>query len=757
MGFDADFFRDEIRNGFYIPTAIKQAWAAELTVLKEIDRICRKYGIGYFAEYGTLLGAVRHGGFIPWDDDLDICMKREDYNRFREVAPSELPKDYVFHDYKTRDDHWMFLARVVNNSHSCFEEDHLNSFYNFPWLAGVDIFQLDYLYKDRKREEKRDKEILKLVAIAEGITENSINPISLGRELNLIEQKYHVSILTLQDKKKVAEKLFELAEGLMQKVKEEDAERIGQIFPWVLKGGEGYPKDFFDKIVRLPFENTDIPVPVGYFDLLTVHYGNIFEVRKTWTGHDYPFFEGQKREFVRSANVMLPEFCFDEDMLKRKTVQKDDSLKTIAVECIREFKACLIELEECNIADEKEELVSILEFCQRTAIDLGTLIEHVKGEESKTTKAIVKALEDYCEVLYFYSQCEDKAKASDILLKLSDAVDLIESETEQKLLSRKEVLFLPVGPAEWRAFGDIYDNYIRDNEFDVFVVPLPLFIKDIYGRVRMSEKEIEAAVHKNGYPENIELSDWRIFDLSLHCPEVVYIQNPYDVVNPCLSVPPTFYAGNLVKFTEELVYVPIGRTSEFSQEDEPEQYNLKHYVTVPGVIFSDIVYVQSENIREQYINKLTAFAGEGTEKAWQDKIRVIEKEKAGAVPEKHSKKTILYCIGMNELREHKDVLTEAVGKRLKALEHNKNKLEPVVYLFPQDREEWKKVDEKLSEELFSLIDKEAGQYLITSEDSLVSETEKLADSYSAYYGSPSPFVMAFVDRKKPVMISDYGV
>lgn len=89
MDFSTDFYRDEVRYGFYIPTAIKQAWAAELMVLGEIDRICRKYNIKYYAEWGTLLGAVRHGGFVPWDDDMDIGMLREDYIRFRKVAPRE--------------------------------------------------------------------------------------------------------------------------------------------------------------------------------------------------------------------------------------------------------------------------------------------------------------------------------------------------------------------------------------------------------------------------------------------------------------------------------------------------------------------------------------------------------------------------------------------------------------------------------------------------------------------------------------------
>ncbi|SFL40782.1 lipopolysaccharide cholinephosphotransferase [Lachnospiraceae bacterium KH1T2] len=95
MKIDADFFRDEVRNGFYIPAPIKQAWAANLEVLAEIDRICIKYNIEYFADWGTLLGAVRHGGFVPWDDDLDIGMKRAEYVKFRAVADKELPDNYV--------------------------------------------------------------------------------------------------------------------------------------------------------------------------------------------------------------------------------------------------------------------------------------------------------------------------------------------------------------------------------------------------------------------------------------------------------------------------------------------------------------------------------------------------------------------------------------------------------------------------------------------------------------------------------------
>ena len=76
MNLAADFFYDEVRDGFYIPGMMKRAWGASMKILSEIDRICKKYDIHYFISAGTLLGAVREGNFIPWDDDLDVIMLR---------------------------------------------------------------------------------------------------------------------------------------------------------------------------------------------------------------------------------------------------------------------------------------------------------------------------------------------------------------------------------------------------------------------------------------------------------------------------------------------------------------------------------------------------------------------------------------------------------------------------------------------------------------------------------------------------------
>ena len=76
MKFDNDFFNTEVREGFEISSMMKRAWAAQMEVFQVVSDICNRNGIRYFADFGTLLGAVRHKGMIPWDDDIDICMMR---------------------------------------------------------------------------------------------------------------------------------------------------------------------------------------------------------------------------------------------------------------------------------------------------------------------------------------------------------------------------------------------------------------------------------------------------------------------------------------------------------------------------------------------------------------------------------------------------------------------------------------------------------------------------------------------------------
>lgn len=106
----------------YKQQQLRRCQLKQLAILQEIDRICQKHHIGYWLDGGTLLGAVRHGGFIPWDDDIDIAMRKEDLKRFVEVAPSELPDTLFLQSRKTEPGYPSPIAKVRDK----------NSFYVEP-------------------------------------------------------------------------------------------------------------------------------------------------------------------------------------------------------------------------------------------------------------------------------------------------------------------------------------------------------------------------------------------------------------------------------------------------------------------------------------------------------------------------------------------------------------------------------------------------------------------------------------------------
>ena len=103
-------------------TQLRKVQLRMLDILKVVDTICQKHGIAYTLDGGSLLGAVRHGGFIPWDDDLDINVMRKDLLRLRKILPKELPDNLVYQDYTT-DPNYPNLIAKVRDKHSYFYED----------------------------------------------------------------------------------------------------------------------------------------------------------------------------------------------------------------------------------------------------------------------------------------------------------------------------------------------------------------------------------------------------------------------------------------------------------------------------------------------------------------------------------------------------------------------------------------------------------------------------------------------------------
>lgn len=136
-------------------SALKKLQTAELEILQVVQDFCDKNGIRFFIDGGTLLGAVRHGGFIPWDDDIDIGMLREDYDKFCKLAEDGLPKGYSLHTSRNSKGYAALFAKVYKDG-TVFENQEGRDAGSSMGIF-VDVFPYDRLYEDGSLRRKQIK------------------------------------------------------------------------------------------------------------------------------------------------------------------------------------------------------------------------------------------------------------------------------------------------------------------------------------------------------------------------------------------------------------------------------------------------------------------------------------------------------------------------------------------------------------------------------------------------------------------------
>ena len=267
---------EEVRCDFKITTKIKKLWSYQIEIMKEIERICKKLKIRYFAGGGTMLGAIRHKGFIPWDDDIDLMMFREDYEIFCKAAPYELKSQFFLQSAYTENDYGCPHIKVRNSTTTGATKYDFGFKYNKGIF--VDIFPLDNIPDD-------DDEFHQM---CENIKREQ-------RKVDIaVRQFFYVGNEIISDKEKEECKSYIDEVGVYRAYQAVERECTRYMFEktkrvcclaFHLNDYVNYNKSDFEKVIHVPFEKTTICVPNGYDHFLTERYGDYMKLVKGGSLH----------------------------------------------------------------------------------------------------------------------------------------------------------------------------------------------------------------------------------------------------------------------------------------------------------------------------------------------------------------------------------------------------------------------------------------------------------------------------------------
>ncbi|MCR5271615.1 MAG: iron-containing alcohol dehydrogenase [Lachnospiraceae bacterium] len=255
-------FHEDKKHNEYLAMLHK----AQLDMMDEIDRVCTENNLTYFLNYGSLLGAIRHKGYIPWDDDLDICMPREDYDRFREVCKEHMREPYYVYNNIDFDNCTFSMMKVMSRDTIFVRHD-----YRFGEEDGkrmfIDIWPLDNVPGPIPEVEK----VKKLKSKYTGALRLKVRA-RCGENLKWDQKLMVASYAPFSEKYLVKKR-----EETITKWKDEETD-------YWLSGGvynylkETHPKEWYLPPVRLPYEDRSYLFPNNYDALLKHFYGNYMKL-----------------------------------------------------------------------------------------------------------------------------------------------------------------------------------------------------------------------------------------------------------------------------------------------------------------------------------------------------------------------------------------------------------------------------------------------------------------------------------------------
>lgn len=263
-----DFLNTEIRCDYTVTAKQKKVWAVQIDLLYRLLEVCQKHNIKVIAYAGTILGAIRHKGFIPWDDDIDVALTRTEYEKLLKVAPQEFEEPYFFQTALSDKEFFLGYARLRNSNTTGIITDSKSVNYNNG--IYIDVFVLDSYTRDELKFEKqiqrRDRFLFLFDSYHLHKVYESAKPKILSRIIHYTVSKIipYRFIVALYNKNLTK---FNKNESRISLMTHE--------VPFIRK----YWCDLsdFNDILYVPFESIMIPIPKNYDKLLKHMYGNYMD------------------------------------------------------------------------------------------------------------------------------------------------------------------------------------------------------------------------------------------------------------------------------------------------------------------------------------------------------------------------------------------------------------------------------------------------------------------------------------------------
>lgn len=264
-----DFLKPEERDGFNVSLKRKQVWKIELDMFEAFIQICENHGLNYYILGGTLLGGVRHKGFIPWDDDIDVGMMRDDYEKFIKFAKTELSDRFFLQTVETDEDYYYGITKIRANNTSAILYSEWEQ--QFPFHQGIffDIFPIDAV---------PDSEIMRkihkfLVRLTNSIARSSAINLKLMTRFSLLHKISFVFFRILLFFIKPIT-FAKWRDKIVTWYNDKNTKKCGFISQLYRIDNGIWDRSDFEEIMEIPFEYLVVKAPKNYDNILTHSYGD---------------------------------------------------------------------------------------------------------------------------------------------------------------------------------------------------------------------------------------------------------------------------------------------------------------------------------------------------------------------------------------------------------------------------------------------------------------------------------------------------